>query len=1122
MNNLLRILMVAAVITGVFPIMVSAADPIADADVAISFIIDDGNPADLHDENGWLVAGNGISSTIHVDYTGSMSPDIHYVRFTSVEKDTYGDVSKGYVAAAPYETVFSASENAAGNAPILVQINYTADGVGYDYYRTVYQPIDHNAPMKIRDLAFESEVSLGEATDIIMTMEDVYGNAITSLYEDATGGTPEYATFSTTSHSRSGLYNGTSYDAESVTIPVSADGLVSATFKVGTEAGPMYLIHLMPGMGLDDKWLTITALADGEPNTIVVSVVPNFATPPCLPADGESRFYLIYHLFDRYGNPSGNQALSFSDDVTGDVFTRWTDSDGDVKISFGPFDSAATYTIHAEAVANPFVSVDQKLRFISTAPEGMYLTANPQSMPSADVAPEMNAQILVKVTDESGNGVPGETVRFFIIPPGLWHDAHLSDPYLDDTIGVADATVTTNEGGIAMVNFTPGAFACSGDETYSATASESCDVLAMWDTKSQTIALTWRNYPYLRVETEVSPSIVEVGDTVDATIRLTGDGWGLYPAPIDVMLCADRSGSMLEDNPDRMVSAMDAMNAFNGKMAKGTDRVGLASFGAKGCADIYDYWAYYWPGDDSKENYTYYVLDESEYGHGHHGQSYGYGYGYGYTYGYGYGYNYSYGYGPGYGPGYEYDACYNSSEDTAYINAHYPGNGKSYADYATLDSGLTEEIDTVTRMVGQLVPMDGTPMRHGLYLAITELIENGDSDAVQAVILLSDGDYNTGGDPLARGLLFSDGNRYRHRNGNCNGNCYGWSCGSEYPYDYYYYDDLSPEQQNLSVYANDHDIAIYSIAFGDGLTEDGIDTLETLAASTGGLYYHAPTGDNLTAIYLAIAGELRIEAGVNTTMDLMFTDIELNNVTQVNGPDNRILEYTYAENLSTLIKSWRTALSPHWSEDSDNVVRPLTLIDQTGDWVDDNQKLTFDAAEIGTIHLGQVWQTKFRLNVSKPGNINIFGAGSLVTFNNGEETLPLPKTYVTAVMNATGLNFTGLQVSDLVCVEALNGDVISNYLTLEWNLSYSGTNTVTQYLYYQNVDDGIWTTFNELTVPGPVADSLQAGQLYVADFPPGEYKIRVRATADDAPDSVSETTDAIVIGQGGHYFIRIG
>ncbi len=1037
MWNSFRILLVFGVIMGIIPIAASAG-PITDADISIDFIIDDGKPADLHDDNGWLVAGSGITSTIRVAYTGSGSPDIHFVRFTSVEKDTYGDIAGGYVTGMPYDMTFSASKNTAGNAPIMVQINYTADEMGYDYYRTVYQPIDHNTPMKIQNIAFESEVTLDEAMDITMTMEDAYGNTVTSFYEDETGGTPEGVTFTTTSYAGSGFFDGSGYNADSVSVPVTAEGSVIAAFKAGTEAGPKYLIHVVPDIALNDKWLTITALADGAPYMITVSVSPNVHDPPYIQADGESKFYLTYNLFDQYGNPSGNQTVYFTDDIIGDAFTQRTNSDGQIMFTFGPFDWMGTYTIHAHAVENSSVAVEQVVRFTNTSPAEILLTANPQSMPSADVITATGADVLAKVTDENGNGVAGEEVSFFIISPASGYSSSQTiAPFLPEP-----ATELTDADGIATIHFTPGAFTTDiSDVNYSETAADSCTVVAIWNTKTRMIDLEWKNYPYLRVETGVDPATVEVGDTVDVTIRLVGDGWALYPDPIDVMLSVDRSGSMLKDNPDRMVSLMSALKVFNGEMTENRDAVGMTSFGVKGTANILTYSYDYWAGSDTT-----------------------------------------------------------SSDDNSYIGTHYTGNGKSYSDYATLDLPLSTDRDAVGSTIDGLVPMSGTPMRGGLYLALKQIIENGRDGAVQAVILLSDGDYNYYGDPLARGTGYS----YKDPD--------DFGTGT---YTYYRFSDLT--NQNLAVYAANNNVTIYSIAFGDGLSNGGVTTLRTLAETTGGTYYYAPTGDDLAGIYTDIAGDLKTEAGVNTKMDVMFENIELNNVSQINDPSDPILEYEYEYGASTLVKSWNVS----GSEGSPNIIGPLTL-DQTDDW-DGNRGLNFDSGEIGTIRLGQTWQAVFRLNVSKPGNINIFGEGSSIIFNDGADSLTLPKTYVTAVANltATGINFSGLQVYDLACPEAESGDVIENYLTLDWNLNYSGTKTATQYLYYQNMDDGIWATFGEISVTGPVSALAHTRQLYVADFPSGEYKLRVRAIAPDAPDSVIETPYTIVIGQGGQYFIRL-
>jgi hypothetical protein len=1035
MKNSLRILLVLGIIMGMFPITVWA-DPVTDADVSIDFIIDDGDSADLHDDFGWLVAGSGATSTIRVNYTGNVSPDIHFVKFVSVEKEIYGDVTVKEVTGVPYETVFSASENTAGNAPIGLHMNYTVNGTGYDYYRTVYQPIDHATPMTIRSIAFESEVTIAKMMNITMMMGDIYGNAVTSLYEDATGGIPETVTFETTTYAGSGFYDGDGYDAESVPVSVNTEGVVVAPFRVGTEAGPKYLIHILPAAAVDDKWLTITALADAEPYAITVSVVPNVDSPPYIPADGESKFYLTYALSDRYGNPSGNQAVCFTDDVVGDVFTQRTNSNGQIMFTFGPFDTVATFTIHAEAVANASVAVDQRVRFTNTSPEEMLLTANPQSMPSADVTTAGGADILAKVMDENGNGVPGEEVSFWIPPVSDYSDNQTAEPALEA------ATAVTNVDGIATVHFTPGAFETDmSDVNYSATASESCTVVAIWGAKSRSIVLEWKNYPYLRVETSVDPATVEVGKPVDVTVRLIGDGWALNSEPIDTMLCVDRSGSMLSDLPDRMLSLMSALKVFNAQMVGGRDRIGLVSFGGyTGVADI--------SSGDKRVG-----IDNT------------------------------------------------GDDDSQYVSDHYKGNGKTYTDHATLDLPLTLDRSTVEDTVDYIVPSSWTSMRYGLYLSINEIIANPHDGAVQAVILLSDGDYNWYGDPLARG-----------NPGDQSGPAYSTGTKSYYPFD-----NLSVEEQNLSIYAGNHNITIYSIAFGNGISYIGKDTLEKLAQNTGGKYYYAPTGDDLAGIYTSIAGELKNEAGVNTEMDVKFDTIELNNVSTENTIANPILAYEYVDGVSTLVSSWNAS----GSEASPNIIHDLTL-DQTDDWVA-NRGLSFDSSEIGTIYLGQTWQAVFRLNVTKAGNINIFGDGSAIYFNNGTDSLTLPKTYITAVDNlaATGINFASLQVYDLFCTEAEHDEVIENYLTVNWNLDYSGSNTTTQYLYYQNVDDGFWTMFSMFDTDGPVSGGLYTKQLYVADFLPGRYKLRVRAIASDAPDSVIETLNPISIGKGMRNYILL-
>lgn len=995
-NPLWVLLLLLGVLMGVFPGVVSAG-PITDADVSITRYIDDGDASDLHDENGWLVAGSGVRSTIRVCYIGNTTVDIHSVRFSSADGGMYGDITGDYIGDLEcytcYDAIFSPSGNRAGNATINVHINYSVNGTGYVYNRTVSQPIDHSAPMNVQNIAFDSEGTIGTVMNITMTMEDAYGNAITSLYEDATGGTPEYVTVETTRYAGSGLYDCTGYDADAVMIPVNADGTVVATFRIGTEAGPKYLIHVIPPANEDDTWLTVTGVADAKPHAISVSVVPNVGTPPYLPADGQSKFYLTYHLCDRYGNPSGNQVVQFMDSISSDVFIQRTNSNGQIMFTFGPFDTAGLFRIHAEAMENASVSVDQEVRFTNTSPEDMLLTANPQSMPSADVAGAEDAAILAKVMDENGNGVPAEKVTFSILPRSDYSVHQVAEPTLDAL------ETYTNADGIAAVNFTPGAFETNSDDlNYSATASETCTVAAVWGAKTKSIDLEWKNYPYLRVETAVDPETVEVGRPVDVTVRLIGDGWALRPDPIDVMLCADRSGSMSKDTPRRIDSLKSALKDFNGKMTEERDRVGLTSFGSD----------------------------------------------------------------------------------------------------ATLDLLFTSNHNEVEDAIDALKAYGWTSMRQGLYLALRENIEHGREGAVQAVVLLSDGDYNWYGDPLARRNSYT-----------------GYSFGS-ITEDYTTIPDLSPAEQNLSVYAASNNVTIYSISFKDGISGKGIETLKTLAKSTGGKYYHAPNASQLSTIYTSIAGELKTEAGVNTAMNMKFKNITVNNISYPNAGHNPILSYEYVPGVSTLVESWNESGS-----DESCILKQKTL-NQTDEWTD-ACCLTFDSTDIGTIHLGQTWQATFRLNVSKAGTIDLFGDGSLITFNNGTDYLALPKTYITALpdLNATGINFTELEVWDLKCVEAENGCEIKNDLTIQWNLNYSGAFTANQSLYYQNVDDGVWVNFGREKDGASDWAQSHTQKLYVADFPPGEYHLRVWATAMDAPDSIIQTFSPIAIGTQMNYYIRL-
>ncbi|TAJ45282.1 hypothetical protein CUJ86_00595 [Methanofollis fontis] len=859
------------------------------------------------------------------------------------------------------------------------------------------QSIDHATPYSLKIREYQSEVTVDSVTALSLAMQDRYGNLIDARYQTET------ARFTVGSPSGDGgiADPSTGLYTDEVALPVGMDGYIRTTLKADRIAGENIIYVDFPNP-VPDTYVTVYGIADGVPATISCTISPDGSPEPWLPADGISKFSVLYVLEDGYGNPAGNRSVHLTA-LPGEDRTVTTNSDGRIMITYGPKDTTGTVTLTATAADNDSVTCSALVRFTNTEPVEMILSANPQTMPSLDANPDAVSSIRAKVLDEKGNPVSGETVAFAIEAIDFQGNDAGTSPVLLQT------GATTDGDGYASVTFVPGSFPLPSQEGYNASASATCSVRATWGNTSRSIPLSWKNYPFLSVLTSVDPETVEVNDTIAVNVTLRGDGWALQPDPIDVVLAIDRSGSMLKDYPDRMVSTKDAAKVFVENMNPLRDRIGLVSFGVNGKADIYDYGYKYWAGRD-----------------------------------------------------------YTRDDDYRYISDHYPDNGKVYAGYATLDHGLSYDHAAVASSIDTLVPYWGTPMRPALYTAITELIDSGTSD-VQAVILLSDGDWNTGGDPLAIST-------------------------------YDYYGDLSPAEQNMAVYAQNNGIVIYSIAFAEDISYSGKATLRTLAESTGGIYYEAPGGDDLAAIYSEIAGELKTEAGVDTLMDLRFDHVQVNNLTVPNTAADPVLDYLYLPGSSTLIGSWIENESGHFD------ILPLATYDNTTEW-NAGRGLAFD---VGTVYLNQTWTARFSLQVLKEGNINIFGPGSAITFNGGAVSLPLPDTFVTAVpdLNNSGLNSSGLDVWNL-CREG--SGPVGDFLHFGWNLNYTGNESVTQRLYYSTDDRHTWTRFDTLTAVS-AGNVTQSGALDLRALSEGYYWIRVRATAPDARDAIAETDAAIRVG----------
>lgn len=980
--------------------------------------------------SAWVTAGGEDAITLTVQASNSSNPVSGVTVDFTVDR-TYGSISPARAvtdSAGKATAVFTPGTR---SGDVTVTATVVREGME-PLVRSFDQRIDHAAPYAVVNIWYEPEVTAGETTEIVVRVADRYGNPVDCRREDALHAVPETVRFMVGSPAGF-VVDGSCTD--DILVPVDTAGNATSRLRVDTAAGENLVMIQPPVPGRSD-YISIAGVANGIPFSIAPVIDPPGAS---VPADGDKVVSFTYTLFDKYGNPVAGRGLWVNASITrGDrpeereSALLYSNSHGQVMITYGPEDSVGIATVTATAAANASVTNSTAVEFTSTEPVNMLLSASPQAMPSRDVRPAIVSELRAKVMDVKGNPVSGEVVTFAIVSSSAAPYNQTVEPILKNTSAI------TNAEGYAIIEFCPGAFTTDRSAPgWSDTATGTATVRATWNGTARTIPLTWKNYPYLSVETEVSPETVAVNETVDVTIRLRGDGWALQPDPIDVVLCTDRSGSMLKDYPDRMVKAMEASRLFNTQMNYPRDHLGLVSFGRTGNTDLIGYGYRYWLGWDDTNN-----------------------------------------------------------DDLSYRSDHYPYDPKYYADYAVVDLPMSDDPSLINATIGQMVPDWGTPMRSGIYKAINELKVNGSADAVRAVVVLSDGDYNHYGDPLARGSAKASWNPSEF---------------SDLTKDYFPFDGLGngwTSNQNMSVYAMSNNIRIYSIAFARDITDGGKKTLRTLAESTGGKYYYADTGEDLARVYTDIAGELKTEAGVDTELDVAFENVEVNGAL-VSGAG--VFDYVYGDGVSTTIASWVE------NETGNYTIVSFKTVDQTADWNADHN-LNFN---IGTVRLNQVWETTFRLKVKTDGNINVFGPGSTITFNNGIDTLTLPDTFITAVadLNNTGITSCSLAVDLADPVPPAGRDAFTDVIPLTWTITYNGTRKIDEALAYSGDGGRSWTVFWTKTVDR--STTRDETLMDVTNLPPGDYLIRLVASALDAPDAVSVTNGSICIGNASRVYIQI-
>ena len=910
----------------------------------------------------WVVANGYDTAVMTVEaYNTSESQPINnsFVTF-SVNNSVYGIIgASAQTVNGIAQTTFT-TRYKSGTALITANISYRINESDLNeplkyVEKPLSQYIDHSIPTKIPSggiiLPPQGEATVGTETEIGILMQDAHGNPIDNRREvdEARPSEAEKVLYSVTGSpgapdSTASFLPG---NLINITIMVNETGWTTTPLALDIRPGPN-IIKIDPQTSVPDLKRTIIGVPDRIPHSITstISTSDGFERDYVL-ADGIQKFYILYQLTDEFGNGVQLKDVRISTDL-GESFIATTNATGAIGIDYGPKSFVRDIIINATSLQNTSVTKEDVIRFVNLTADDLLLTAAPQSMASYDARPEF-AHLYGYIIDTEGNLVlPGEEINFTIAR--IWYDKTPYDPLVIENSSLGDGvvsgrtslTVSTGANGYALVYLKPATFSIDEfADGYDSTSTGHCEVVADWTNPNGTpvhrsIIFTFKNYPYLSAETSVSPTRVNVTDTVNVTLILRGDGFALLPKPIDVMLVVDRSGSMgwdLDGSQTRLQALKTAATNFVNQMNSTTDRVGLLPY--------------------STEIYTY-----------------------------------------------------------------------RYRQLGT-------EFETVKYQISRLSADGWTASRLALKESVVRMnqVPNNDPRTIRAIIFMTDGEFNYYGDPLARGQGYSSTYAWtttyidRHR----------WFSGLGGTYGSGTYDNTITDQ-NMSVYARNNHYRVYTISFSPDIIEGG-DTwnvMENLANHTGGKHFHAESAQELYDVYEQIAGELKTAAGVNTTVDLDFENIQVKNVTV---PGAEVFNYEYSDGISTYIKRWVSGSDP-WYQNT---------INQTQEWNDYHQ-LDFD---VGTIEIQDNWQATFSLRVLQDGDISVFGANSIITFD-GNSTLKVPDTIISAVANLRDEEFAYAEFheSDIQVTQ-----ISQTIYEWTWERLYTGGQQVQEY-YFISIDGG--------------------------------------------------------------------
>jgi len=374
---------------------------------------------------------------------------------------------------------------------------------------------------------------------------------------------------------------------------LDANGNVSVNVKLTSKKGINYVSMDLFG-SISDKIESIETVATGIPSFMTGSI----SDGGVLPANGVDRFTINYFLYDVYGNPVQNRSIWVSTNLTDELIPKLytTNSLGQVQMTYGPKINLLTANITAIAADNSSVKKNLVASFVSSnVPSNLLLVVTPQTMASRDCdsSTTREAKVVAILTDDWGNPVTtGEDITFTISGISTAPNDAIPGPSFESGSEIHTKTIPIDNNGNAILTFYPGSFIQEGQPGYVDGATGLCTVSATAPSSGITalpVIVEWKNFAYLSVTVNATPRTVLVNETIDVTIRITGDGHKMVQNPITVVLDMDTTSNMnavasgdktnvggngLKRFPNSKIAAKYFVGSLNA-----SDQIGLVTYG---------------------------------------------------------------------------------------------------------------------------------------------------------------------------------------------------------------------------------------------------------------------------------------------------------------------------------------------------------------------------------------------------------------------------------------------------------------------------------------------------------------------------------------------------------------